>query len=825
MTGRIRAEKPLVLITGATGNIGSSLVAALGQDYGVIGLDRSEGNADFEVVPFDITSSDAVSQALEKIARDHGRSIAAVVHLVAYFDWSGEASPLYDKVNVEGTRNLLAALEGFEVERFIYASTMLVHAPGKPGERIDEDSPLGPRWEYPRSKLQTENVIRSEASMPFTILRLAGVYDRQSAVPTLTQQIARIYERQLESHLYSGNLDAGQSMLHREDMIDAVTRAVDHRGDLPPDAHILIGEPDAIGYDDLQDRIGALIHGERDWATMRVPKPVAKAGAAMQEKLEPVIPDEIDKGEPPFIRPFMVEMADDHYALDVSRARDWLGWQPRHSLGEELPGMIDDLKADPAAWYARNKVPAPDWVATDKVQDTPPESLRADVQDSRIAQHRRSRWAHFLTMALAFWLITQPPLIGIDQPGYAWSEVILGAALLITATLSLSWKLAWARWLSAGIGALVMALPVLFVTPNGAAYLSDTLTGGLIFGLAVGVLPEVGPRIAAREPAPQIPAGWSFNPSAWVQRLPVIALALAGLMFSRYLAAYQMGHVDSVWEPFFAGSAADPRNGTEEIITSSVSEAWPVPDAAVGAYTYMLEILTGIVGSRARWRTMPWLVIAFGLMIVPLGIVSIGFIVIQPIVIGTWSTLALIGAAAMLIQIPYSLDELAASLSYLARRKRQGDSVLGTLLFGGPDEGTRMTEPYHEFERSPRAILHDMWTGAVNLPWTLWLALAIGISFLFTRLTLDASGGMADADHLLGSLVVTTLAVAAAEVTRVARFVLIPLGLGIAIAPWIYQANTAHVIVSVVAGLALAALSFKRGAITERYGTLQAWIR
>ena len=61
-------------------------------------------------------------------------------------------------------------------------------------------------------------------------------------------------------------------------------------------------------------------------------------------------------------------------------------------------------------------------------------------------------------------------------------------------------------------------------------------------------------------------------------------------------------------------------------------------DAAVGGYTYLLEIVTGIVGSRCRWRTMPWLVVLFGLMIAPLGIISILFIIIQPIVIGTWST-------------------------------------------------------------------------------------------------------------------------------------------------------------------------------------------
>jgi hypothetical protein len=47
---------------------------------------------------------------------------------------------------------------------------------------------------------------------------------------------------------------------------------------------------------------------------------------------------------------------------------------------------------------------------------------------------------------------------------------------------------------------------------------------------------------------------------------------------------------------------------------------------------------------------MPWLVVIFGLLIVPLSVTSISFIIIQPILLGTWSTLTLIGVAAMLLQ-------------------------------------------------------------------------------------------------------------------------------------------------------------------------------
>ena len=82
---------------------------------------------------------------------------------------------------------------------------------------------------------------------------------------------------------------------------------------------------------------------------------------------------------------------------------------------------------------------------------------------------------------------------------------------------------------------------------------------------------------------------------------------------------------------------------------------------------------------------MPWLVLLFGLMIAPLGITSIFFIIIQPVVIGTWSTLALIGAPAMLIQIPYSLDELLATLQFMRWRMKAVRSWLRVFLFGDPD--------------------------------------------------------------------------------------------------------------------------------------------
>src|SRR3546814_10780458 len=132
---------------------------------------------------------------------------------------------LFRSVNVEGTRRLLRALQDFDVEQFVYSSTMLVHAAGRPGEPINEDQPIAPGWAYPRSKAAAEEVIRAEhGRIPYVLLRLAGLYDEQTSVPTLANQIARIHARDFQSYFYSGRTDVGQSMVYREDMLDALDR-------------------------------------------------------------------------------------------------------------------------------------------------------------------------------------------------------------------------------------------------------------------------------------------------------------------------------------------------------------------------------------------------------------------------------------------------------------------------------------------------------------------------------------------------------------------------------------------------------------------------
>ena len=824
------SQKPVVLITGAEGRIGSVIAAALEDKYTVVGFERKcKGD---HCISVDLTSDEALASGCHDLRQRYGNRIASVIHLAAFYDFSGEPHPMYDEVNVKGTRRLLRALQSFDVEQFIYASTMLVHAPTEPGQPINEDSPLAPAWPYPQSKLDAERMVAGERGhIPALILRIAGVYTDQCEVPSLANQIQRIYERQMLSRVFPGDPTHGQAFVHVEDVAGAVRAAVDRRARLPEETALLIGEPVTESYEALQNLIGRLVHGQ-SWETRRIPKPVATTGAWLQDKMEDVIPDAIDRGIEPFIKPFMVDLADDHYELDISRAERLLDWRPQHSLRRALPLMVGELRHDPAAWYKRNKIPLPLWMEETRDETTPSPAEIAEYHALDRFEHQQTLWCHFANVALGLWLMSSPFVFGLAQnwmvPGTpitptgrglaysdTWmtlSEVATGALIVLFALVSLSRDAGWARWTVSGLGLWLLFAPLLFWTPSAAAYANDTLVGALVIVFAVAIPSAPGINPIARVSGPDTPPGWDYTPSGWTNRLPIIILAFVGLFISRYLAAFQLGHIEAAWDPFFG-------DGTERIVTSSVSEAWPVADAGLGATVYVLEILTGIIGDKRRWRTMPWLVLAFGILIVPLGAVSVFFIIIQPIVIGTWCTLCLVGALAMLLQIPYSFDEILATLQFLKARRRQGRPLWYLLLRGDTVAGGS-ADYADNFESSPGAILREMFITGVSAPWTLLASTAVGVVLMCTRLLFDTAGAAANNDHIVGSLVVTFSIMAWGEVARPLRFVNIGFGLWLLASPWIIggYAGVAAV-ASVLFGIALVFMAIPPGRIAAHFGS------
>lgn len=179
------------------------------------------------------------------------------------------------------------------------------------------------------------------------------------------------------------------------------------------------------------------------------------------------------------------------------------------------------------------------------------------------------------------------------------------------------------------------------------------------------------------------PARFDYNPSAWSQRIPICVIAMVGFGIAGYMGLFQWGLIDSVWDPIFGRQ-------TQRVLTSDVSHKmyfwFRVPDAAFGALAYLGDAIFGLAGSTRRWQYRPWMVVVFGIDVIPLGIVSAILVTLQGTIVGNWCFLCLVTALISLILVAMAYDEVWACLLFLQRvwRKTGSRTVLWNTFWGRP---------------------------------------------------------------------------------------------------------------------------------------------
>jgi hypothetical protein len=198
---------------------------------------------------------------------------------------------------------------------------------------------------------------------------------------------------------------------------------------------------------------------------------------------------------------------------------------------------------------------------------------------------------------------------------------------------------------------------------------------------------EEGPRESRGSRVDSVPhldvpaPPWSYNPSAWKQRVPICLLATVGFLIAAYMGLYQWRLISQVWDPIFGDQ-------THRVLDSDVSEQmrrwFRLPDAVVGALAYLGDAIFGLAGSTRRWQTRPWLVILFGIDVIPLGIVSAVLVILQATIVGNWCFLCLVTATISLILVWWAYDEVWSCLLYLHRvwRKTRSRRILWDTFWG-----------------------------------------------------------------------------------------------------------------------------------------------
>lgn len=422
--------------------------------------------------------------------------------------------------------------------------------------------------------------------------------------------------------------------------------------------------------------------------------------------------------------------------------------------------------------------------------------------------HNQMIWTRFGMLVLGFWLLMSPETFGYLHQPLTYSDWISGALLILFGVISM--KQRWSGWIWGGavVGIWLQFAPLAFWAKEPVIYLNDTLIGVI----AIAFCALVPLRPTQFEIGPQIPPGWSYNPSSWSQRIPVIFLAIVGWFVARYMASFQLHYIDYVWDPFF-------ELGTEKVITSIISQDFPVADAGLGAMAYSLEAIMGAKGGVRRWHTMPWIVVIFGFLVVPLGFVSITLIMLQPIAVGAWCGLCLIIAVCMLIMLALTIDEVIAVYQYLKQTRRENKPFWRTFFMGSDYVEDSIDNRAPNFTQPPGKVIQGMFWG-VNVPWNLLVSALIGAFMLFGNRVLGASGILENNMDVCGGLIVVFSVIAWAEVIRAARFVNIFLAAWFALSPWILPGAISPLILwaaPLIAALVII-LSIPRGRIKEKYG-------
>ncbi|WP_222913382.1 NAD-dependent epimerase/dehydratase family protein [Natrinema sp. SYSU A 869] len=228
-------------VTGATGLIGTHLVEQLvDEDHDVVALTRSRSNANHLPNEVTVVEGDITDKAS---LREPMTDVDGVFHIAAWF-YVGPGPRNVEKaerINVEGTRNVLELMDELDISKGVYTSTVGVY-PGNSGETLDESiDPECPTYaEYFRTKWKAHFEVAKplmEDGLPLVIVQPGGVYGPHDKLYGSGRAVFRDY---LTGDLPMIPRSWALPMDHAEDIAQAHIRAMDEG--VPGEEYIVASE-------------------------------------------------------------------------------------------------------------------------------------------------------------------------------------------------------------------------------------------------------------------------------------------------------------------------------------------------------------------------------------------------------------------------------------------------------------------------------------------------------------------------------------------------------------------------------------------------------
>ena len=326
-----------ILITGATGYIGSLLTVKLAnegmdirilcrKDPGIPEFNRSN----IRVFRGDITDKASLIAAMEGVDQ--------VYHMAAYARlWASEPD-IFRIINVEGTRNVMEAASQSGVKKIVYTSTAGVIGPSQDQPMREQDARItGFFNEYEETKTEAEKIAFSYATdnMQVSIVNPARVYG--PGFDTGSNPVTKIVELYMKRkwHVIPGNGEDVGSYCHVDDIVDGHISAM--KFGASGQRYIFGGE---------NATFNALIgfirqHSQVQKKLYHLPFPMMSGASHLMVAWSKI------SGKAPMITPNWVKRYDYNWALDSSKAVNEIGYRIR-SLDEGIRETVD--------WIRKNRM-------------------------------------------------------------------------------------------------------------------------------------------------------------------------------------------------------------------------------------------------------------------------------------------------------------------------------------------------------------------------------------------------------------------------------------------------------------------------------------
>lgn len=345
-----------ILITGASGYLGSALCAELSRDHHIIGLYRRFPSEKLQTVAPNVRweKGDVVDEdCLDLIFKNgisRGQPIDYVIHFAAFTGFGEKWQDEYSDTNVIGTRNIIKSACAAGVKRILFAGSIAALEPLAQGEVLTEKSLVYGRMAYSKSKAMGEKLFaKNSYRVPAIVLRLGGVFSDWCELPPLFS-VMNLWSKPFVGKMVPGQGKSGFPYIHRRDVVKIVRRIVEKNDSLDR-FEILFASQSGCTY---QKDLFPIIRREckKNFSDKPVNMPLFPLKIALHGKF---IVNTL-AGKKTYERAWMIDYVDRPLVVDTSYTRNKLNWKPSPGLHilERLPVLMYHFNHHHRKWYARN---------------------------------------------------------------------------------------------------------------------------------------------------------------------------------------------------------------------------------------------------------------------------------------------------------------------------------------------------------------------------------------------------------------------------------------------------------------------------------------